>query len=47
LLTPLDRELASRGLRFARYADDFLILVSNRRKVERVMQDVVGFVSVS
>ena len=44
MLTPLDRELESRGLRFARYADDFLILVSNRRKAERVMQDVVGFV---
>ena len=44
MLTPLDRELESRGLRFARYADDFLILVSNRRKAERVMTDVVGFV---
>jgi hypothetical protein len=47
LLTPLDRELASRGLRFRRYADDFLSLVSNHRKAERAMQDVVGFVSVS
>jgi len=40
MLTPLDRELEGRGLRFARYADDFLILVSNRQKAERVMADV-------
>jgi RNA-directed DNA polymerase len=44
MLTPLDRELESRGLRFARYADDFLILVSNRREAERVMTDVIRFV---
>jgi RNA-directed DNA polymerase len=29
MLTPLDRELERRGLRFARYADDFLILVKS------------------
>jgi len=27
MLDPLDKELERRGLRFARYADDFLILV--------------------
>ena len=43
-LTPLDRELEGRGLRFARYADDFLILVKSRPQAERVMTDVVGFV---
>lgn len=44
MLTPLDRELEKRGLRFARYADDFLILVRRRPEAERVMTDVVGFV---
>jgi RNA-directed DNA polymerase len=44
MLTPLDRELENRGLRFARYADDFLILVKDRPEAERVMTDVVGFV---
>ena len=32
------------GLRFARYADDFLILVKSRAEAERVMTDVVRFV---
>ena len=44
MLTPLDRELESRDLRFARYADDFLILVKSRPEAERVMTDVAGFV---
>ncbi len=43
-LTPLDRELEKRGLRFARYADDFLILVRTRVAATRVMAGVVGFV---
>ena len=44
MLTPLDRELERRGLRFARYADDFLILVQGRPEAERVMAEVVAFV---
>jgi len=44
MLTPLDRKLESRGLRFARYADDFLILVKSREEAQRVMTDVVRFV---
>ena len=44
MLTPLDRELENRGLRFARYADDFLIAVKSRAEAERVMTDVVRFV---
>ncbi|MBK8477092.1 MAG: group II intron reverse transcriptase/maturase [Opitutaceae bacterium] len=43
-LTPLDRELEKRGLRFARYADDFLILVRTRVAAKRVMAAVVRFV---
>ncbi|MFT3867616.1 MAG: group II intron reverse transcriptase/maturase [Nibricoccus sp.] len=44
MLTPLDRELERRRLRFARYADDFLIVVPRRAKAEQVMADVVKFV---
>ena len=44
MLTPLDRALEGCGLRFARYADDFLILVQSRAEAERVMTDVVRFV---
>ena len=43
-LTPLDRELEGRGLRFARYADDFLILVRSPAAARRVMAGVVEFV---
>jgi len=38
MLDPMDKELKRRGLRFARYADDFLILVRSRRAAQRVMQ---------
>ena len=44
MLDPLDKELEKRGLRFARYADDFLILVRSRRAAERVMQSITQFV---
>lgn len=44
MLTPLDRELERRGRRFARYADDFLVLVPDRREAERAMGEVVAFV---
>jgi RNA-directed DNA polymerase len=40
LLDDLDRELESRGLRFARYADDCNIYVKSRRAGERVLQSV-------
>jgi RNA-directed DNA polymerase len=40
LLDELDRELASRGLRFSRYADDCNIYVRSRRAGERVLQSV-------
>jgi RNA-directed DNA polymerase len=43
-LTPLDRELERRGLRFARYADDFLILVQSPAAARRVMTGVIRFV---
>jgi RNA-directed DNA polymerase len=46
MLDPLDKELEKRGLRFARYADDFLILVQSRKAAQRVMQSVTRFVEI-
>jgi len=46
MLDPLDQELEKRGHRFARYADDFLILVRSARAARRVMQSVIRFVEV-
>lgn len=40
LLDELDRELESRGLRFARYADDCNIYVRSERAGQRVLQSV-------
>ncbi|MCG2750295.1 MAG: group II intron reverse transcriptase/maturase [Desulfobacteraceae bacterium] len=43
LLDDLDKELEKRGHRFARYADDFVILVKSRRAGERVMANITRF----
>jgi RNA-directed DNA polymerase len=43
-LDPLDKELERRGHRFARYADDFLVLVKSAKAAERVMGSLVRFV---
>jgi RNA-directed DNA polymerase len=43
-LDPLDKELERRGHRFARYADDFLIMVKSARAAERVMESLTRFV---
>lgn len=43
LLDDLDKELEKRGHSFARYADDFVILVKSRRAGERVMASVTRF----
>ena len=40
LLDNLDRELERRGLRFARYADDFVILIRSPRAGERVKASI-------
>jgi RNA-directed DNA polymerase len=37
MLDPLDKELEKRGHSFARYADDFIILVKSQRAGERVL----------
>ena len=39
-LDPLDKELEKRGHRFARYADDFTIVVKSRRSGERVLRSI-------
>ena len=44
VLDPLDKELERRGHRFARYADDFLVMVKSARSAERVMASITGFV---
>lgn len=43
LLDDLDRELEKRSHRFARYADDFVILVKSQRAGERVMANIRRF----
>jgi RNA-directed DNA polymerase len=40
LLDDLDKELESRGLRFVRYADDFVIFTRSKRSAERVFESV-------
>jgi RNA-directed DNA polymerase len=44
-LDDLDRELESRGLRFARYADDGNIYVKSKRAGERVLQSVTRWLA--
>ena len=39
-LDPLDKELERRGHKFARYADDFTILVKSQRAGERVLRSI-------
>jgi RNA-directed DNA polymerase len=43
LLDYLDKELEARGHRFARYADDFIILVKSQRAGKRVMKSICRF----
>lgn len=45
LLDDLDKELERRGHRFARYADDLVILVKSHRAGERVMASVTRFLT--
>lgn len=43
MLDPLDQELEKRGHQFARYADDFTILVKSKRAGERVLRSISGY----
>ena len=40
MLDPLDKELERRGHQFARYADDFTILVTSQRAGQRVLRSI-------
>ena len=44
VLDPLDKELERRGHKFARWADDFIILVSSQRAGDRVLRSITRFV---
>ena len=43
MLDPLDKELERRGHKFARYADDFTILVKSKRAGERVLHSISNY----
>lgn len=43
MLDPLDKELEKRGHKFARYADDFTILVKSKRAGERVLNSISNY----
>jgi len=45
VLDELDWELQRRGLRFVRYADDFNVFVGSKRAGERVMANLIGFIT--
>lgn len=45
VLDELDHELEQRGLRFIRYADDFIIFIRTKRAAQRVMASVSHFIS--
>ena len=47
LLDQLDRELHRRGHRFARYADDMIILVKSERAAQRVMRSITRYLESS
>lgn len=44
VLDPLDKELERRGHLFARYADDFIVMVKSARAASRVMESVIRYV---
>jgi group II intron reverse transcriptase/maturase len=43
VLNEMDQELEQRGLRFCRWADDFVILLSSERAGIRVMKGIAGY----
>ncbi|MEZ8154258.1 group II intron reverse transcriptase/maturase [Vibrio splendidus] len=45
MLDSLDKELESRGHKFARYADDFIILVRSQRAGERVLKSITHYLA--
>ena len=43
VLDPLDKELEARGHKFARYADDFIVLVKSAKAAQRVMDSLIRY----
>lgn len=43
VLNELDHELERRGLKYCRWADDFVILVKSERAAKRILEAVTGF----
>jgi RNA-directed DNA polymerase len=43
VLDPLDKELESRGHQFARYADDFIVMVKSANAAKRVLASLVRY----
>lgn len=43
VLNELDHEIEKRGLRYCRWADDFVILVKSERAARRILEGVTGF----
>jgi RNA-directed DNA polymerase len=43
VLDPLDKELEARGHKFARYADDFIVLVRSAKAAARVMESLARY----
>jgi RNA-directed DNA polymerase len=43
VLDPLDKELEARGHKFARYADDFIVLVRSAKAAQRVMAGLIRY----
>ena len=43
-LDELDKELEKRGHRFARYADDLVILCKSKRSAQRTLKSVTRFI---
>ncbi len=44
MLNELDRELAYRGHRFVRYADDCMIFCKSRKSAERTLRNIIPFI---
>lgn len=47
MLNELDKELANRGHRFVRYADDLVIFCKSKRAGERIMASIIEFIEES
>jgi RNA-directed DNA polymerase len=43
VLDPLDKELEARGHKFARYADDFIVMVKSANAAKRVLASLIRY----